>query len=434
MWLSMALVAQTPPLVRTGPHFVIHLHGVGWSDLLAARLADEALAAAESAWPQLEKLLGARGGKPATLHVYADEARIRALQQVAKASTCRDALVNLETQEAHLVMSPRLTSQVLEMIGLPEPTAHELIRCAAMLVAAQSSPAAVTDRWLAELFAWGLLEDMLNAKHEFGIDPAYDTRRQPLLRKLDAREPLVLQSTILDFEVPTTRAAAEEDDGHMCLLARTMAAANKDWAKKLLAKPPKKTTVRAEIRHAAVERVFGADWIKTEGLFTKLHQHAKPRWQLMFPMAVTRHGRLLCAGAPSESMQFQAVQLPPKGDYAIRGTFEIKPGADNAFRIQVDWDQKSMIGCFFGVGKWSLERWQVGTDWEKLDDGQAPIQAGVAFEAAVDVGKNLRLLVNGQEIAAWDYGMRGMHGRWSVGVNDCVVWIDKLRLEAAGKK
>lgn len=431
--LASALAAQAP-VVRTGPHFVVHLHGGALAQAQVDALADAALAAAESVWPSLERLLGVKAGKPANLHLHTDEPAFRGKQKAASLSTFRDAYVDHAAAEAHVLVWPKLSAKALALVGLPDPTAHELVRSAAILVAAQFSPAAVADPWLAEVFAWGVLEDLVNGKHEFGVDPAYDTRRQPLLRKLEAREELLLKSTILDFEIAASREAAGEDDAHQCLLARTMAAASKDWAKKLLAKPPKKTTVRAEIRHAAVERAFGTDWIKTEGLFAKLHQHARPRWQLTAPMAAPRAGRLLCAGTTEQSMQFQAVELPGQGDYAVRGTFEIHPCADDAFRIMVDWDQKSMIGCFFGVGKWSIEKWSVGGDWQKLVDGKAPIHAGVPFEAAVEVGKNLRLLVGGQEVGVWEYGDRTMRGRWSLGVSDCVVWVEKLRCEGKGGK
>lgn len=429
--LASPLAAQTPT-VRTGPHFVVHLHGGTLPTALVERLADSALTAAESAWPWLERLLAAKAGKPANLHLHTDEPTFRAAQKTAALSPFRDAFVDFATQQAQVLIWPKLSPKALELTGLPDPTAHELVRCAAMLVAAQFSSAAQADPWLAELVAWGLLEEMQNPKHAFGVDPAYDTRRQPLVRKLAANELLVLRGTILDFEVPASREAVAEDDAHQCLVARTMAATGKDWAQKLLAKPTKKT--RAEIRQAAVERVFGTNWNKTEGLFLKLHQNARPLWQLTAPMAALRDGRLLCVGVTQQSMQFQAVELPGPGDYAIRGTFEIRPCDDDAFRIQLDWDGKSMIACFFAVGKWSVEKWEVGGNWQKLAEGKAPIFPKVPFEASVEVGKNVRMLVFGQEIAAWDYGARTMRGRWSVGVNDCVVWIDKLRYEAGGKK
>jgi hypothetical protein len=425
--------ADAGAVTRSGPHFAIALRAGSLAPAVAGQLADAALAAAESAWPLCEKLLGARAGKPLTLHLHTEVGSFRPLAQAAGAGL-RDAFAALEQNEAHVLLAPQLSPKVLEHVGLPEPTAHELVRHAALLVAAQTSPAVAADPWLGAVFAWGLLEELQNPEHLWGVDPAYDTRRQPLLRKLEARDPLTIKSTILDFEPPATRAAVEEDDGHQCLLARTMRATSKDWAKKLLTKPPKKLATRAEIRQAAVERAFGTDWIKTEALFTKLHQHAKPVWRVSAPLVAPRGGRLLCAGAPDGSAQFHAIAPPPAGPYTIRGAFEIHPVADDSFRIQLDWDQKSMVGCFFGVGKWRIETWTAGNAaWEKVAEGKAPIRAGAKFEGAIEVGKNVRLLVDGQEVGTWDHGGRDMHGQWSAGVNDCVVWIDQLRIEPAAK-
>ena len=430
--LLLTAVPTQSPLVRTGAHFAVHLHAAALPTPLAERLADQALAAAESVWTRCEQTIGAKAGQVAIVHLHGDEKAFRAAQRAAGGSTFRDAYVRLEGPEAHVLLWPTLSAAALEIVGLPDPTAHEVIRSAAILVATRHSAAAVADPWLAEVFAWGVLEEMVNPQHRFGVDPAYDTRRQPLVRKLDARDALVLKGTILDFEVAPTREAAEEDDGHQCLLARTMAAHHKDWAKRLLDKPSKKAGSRAEIRTAAVERALGNNWIKTDALFTKLHQQAQPLFQLTAPMAASRDGKLLCAGAPERSMQFQSVVLPPAGDYAVRGRFTIQPCGDDAFRIQLDWNQKSMVGFFFAVGKWSIESWEVGGDWKTLASGKAPIHRNVPFDAAVEVGKNVRMLVSGAEIAAWEPGDRTMRGRWSVGVNDCVVTIEGLRCEATG--
>jgi len=431
--LLLAVLASQSPLVRTGPHFAVHLHATSLPAPLAERLADRALAAAESVWTRCEQTIGAKPGKVVTVHLHGDEPAFRNAQRAAGVSAFRDAYVRPDGPEAHVLLWPTLSNAALELVGLPDPTAHEVIRSAAMLVAASHSAAVVADPWLGEVFAWGVLEEMVNPQHAFGVDPAYDTRRQPLVRKLDAREALVLKGTILDFEVAPSREAAEEDDGHQCLLARTMAAHHKDWAKRLLDKPSKRAGSRAEIRTAAVERALGTNWIKTDALFTKLHQHAQPRFQLTAPMAANRDGKLLCAGVPQKSMQFQSVVLPPSGDYAVRGRFTIQPCGDDAFRIQLDWNQKSMVGFFFAVGKWSIESWEVGGEWKTLASGKAPIHRNVPFDAAVEVGRNVRMLVSGAEIAAWDPGERTMRGRWSVGVNDCVVTIEGLRCEATGR-
>jgi hypothetical protein len=441
--LAMLAVCAAPlpaqegaPVVRTGAHFAVHVHPGALAAPLVARLADSSLAAAESCWPLLEKLLGVKAGKPLPVHLYVEETPYRNLAKAAGISAFRDAFADTGKLEAHALVWPRLSAQALEIVGLPETTAHEVVRCAAALVAAQSSPAAVADPWLGEVFAWGLLEELVNPQDQWGVDPAYDTRRQPLIRKLELGELLQISGTILNFQVAATRDAAEEVDGHQCLLARALRATGKDWAKKLLAKPPKKAGSRAEVRQAAIDRAFGTDQVKIDSQFIKLHQHSKPQWRITAPMAARRDGKLWCAGTQELSAQIQAVQRPPaNGDYAVRGTFELRPCRDDAARIQLDWDGKSMVGFFFGVGKWRVETWQLGGEWQQVATGPAPIRAGAPFDAAVEVvGKEARLFVGGQQVGTWDTGARTMRGIWSFGVSDCVVLVDKLRLEPLGAK
>ena len=104
---------------------------------------------------------------------------------------------------------------------------------------------------------------------------------------------------------------------------------------------------------------------------------------------------------------FSALAPPPGDRYAIRATCRVQPCSLDSFRIQLDWNQDSMIGCYFGVGAVSVERWEVGTSqWHRLARAEAPIRAGQPFELAVEVGQEVRHLVDGNEYVKWDRGDR----------------------------
>jgi hypothetical protein len=432
--------AQAPapaPLVRSGAHFVVHLHPGALPPPLAARLADEALAAAESAWAKTAEWLSLREQKPPVIHVHAEVAAYRAVEkQYGGGGVPIESLGRLEAQEAHVLMWPTLSAKALEIVGLPSPTSQAIVQRAAQLSAAQYAPAAVKDPWLAEVFGYGVLETIVNPDHKFGLEPAYDTRRSFYFQLLEERQPPLLKSMVLDYAVPKTRREHDDEEERKCTMAQMMAATGPGWAKKLLAKTTRKVTARVDTRFAAIESVLGTDWVKTESLFSKMGQNVRPVWKENLPMTTVRGNRLMMVGNDDHTASFHAVQLPKKGaDYALRGTFELQPCGDESCRLQLDWDEKSMIGVFFLPGKFQVKRWAVGGDWEMLKEGNAPIVAKKPFEAAVEVGKTqIRVLVGGVEAGTWACGERGMHGRWLMAVNDCVVFIENLRIEYSTAK
>jgi hypothetical protein len=433
--LVAGATAQGPaPIVRTGAHAVLHVHPGALAPALAERLADEAQRSAESAWPLIDDLLGTKLQKPVTLHVYADEPMYRAAATANGGTLPLESFARLAENEAHVLLWPLLSVKAVALVGLPEPTRQELIARCAQLAAVQAAPFAVADPWLGEVFGYAVLEETVNPKHQFGCDPAYDARRAKVWQKLVDRQQVLLHPKILDFAARTTRAEHDDHETDKCLVARMLAASGKGWAKKLFAKPPKKATIRSEIRSAAVDRVLGTDWLKTESLFTKHCQTIRPVWRETAPMSSWRDGKLCIVGTAEKAQQMQALEPPPSGDYRIRGRFTILPCNDSAFRLQLDWREGSMIGCFFGVGKFSIEKWSTGNEWQTLAEGKAPIVAGKPFDAAVEVGKHVKLFADGVEIASWDPGTRTMRGYWSVGVNDCVVHVEGLQLESIAAK
>lgn len=430
--LAAAVAAQAAePLQRAGEHFAVRLHPGALSAPLAGQLADASLAAAESAWPTIGKLLGAKNPTPPVLHVYADEPAYRALEREHAPGFERPSFARLAEQAAHVLLWPGLSAQALAIVGLPDSTRQQLIGCAAQLVAAQHARIAVEEPWLAEVFAYAVRESIVHPKRAFGREPDFDSRRLLLHHDLAQGKLRELRGSYMDFSTPTTKQQFDAQEESKCLMAQMMADSGKGWAKKLLPSSCKdEGKPRAIVRTNAVERVLGTNWTKIESHFSELCMKVAPVWRAAGPMAAATDGGMLVVGTQDTPASFSALAPPPGDRYAILAKCKLAPCASDSFRIQLDWNEASMIGCFFGVGAVSVERWEVGTSsWTPLAKGKAPIVAGQPFELAVEVGPTVRLSVDGHEYAQWDRGDRTMQGLWSVGVNDCVVWIDGLRIE-----
>lgn len=443
----LTVCAMLPPMLmaqnvaRSGEHFSVSFAGGALPAGLTAKLADQAVAAAEESWPAVSQLLGMRKATPPMLHIHTDVAAYRKLEQeFAPKKLPQPFFVRLEEQEAHLLLWPALSQQALEVVGLPGTTRQMLLRAGAQLMAAQYSSAAAADPWLAEVFAYAVLEGIVNPKHEFGCDPAYDSRRLLLCADLEQGQDRELRGTYMDFSLPTTQLEADKQEEQKCIMSQMMAGTKKGWARKLLPKSSKRASRKSKKRQPVVTRakavaaVLGKRWSKIESSFSTMCMKVQPVWRADGPTFTRHELGMLAVGTKDTPASCRARQAPDAVPYAIRAKCKLQPCGDNAFRVHLDWDQSTLIGCFFSVGEVSVRRWQVGTsDWHELAKGKAPIYAGQSFEAAVEVTDTVRLLVNGLEYAKWDRGSRAMTGTWSVSVSDCVLWIEQLRIESLPK-
>jgi len=431
--LNATVVAQDA-IVRKGAHFEVHFHSGATDSGLAGKIADDALTAVESSWPVASKLLKLRKVKASTVHLYADIEEFRGLEKKHTGGKLPlESFSRLGEQKVHVLLWPVLMPKSLAVIGLTDTTRQTLIRSGAQLLAAQRCSLAIGDPWLAEVFAYGVLEKITNPKHDNGVDPAYDTRRAFLHHDLKHGNPREVRNTFLDFSAPTTRREYETQEEKKCLMAQVMAACNKSWAQKLLpakkAKKKDKPKQAVIVRSGQVKKVLGKNWTKIESQFSKICNKLEPVWRITGAMVAAHKDGLVMAGNSDHTAALTGQEEAPDGNYVIRCTAKLHPSGEDSFRIQLDWDQKSMIGCFFGVGRVEIKRWSAEKNWELLAEGKAPINANVPFEAAVESGDKVRLIVNGDSFLEWDRGSRDMHGIWSVAINDCVAWLSKLRIE-----
>src|SRR5262245_20198375 len=92
--LAVQAAAQAD-VTRTGKTFVVTLHAGKLDEAIAAKLADDALAAAESLRPALDKF-SLRPARPPVVHVHVDEGPFRTLAaETMKVRAQVDAFVQM---------------------------------------------------------------------------------------------------------------------------------------------------------------------------------------------------------------------------------------------------------------------------------------------------------------------------------------------------
>jgi hypothetical protein len=385
--LAPFLPAQTPePLKRAGAHFVVEFHAAKLPDALAARLADESLAAAESAWPVLEKLVAVHPDPPLTIHVHVEPAPFRAIEQ--KLSTYKvpvEAVADLAAREAHVKLWPELSVQALEQVGLPATTAANILFQAARCTIAAAAATPADDPWYAEVVAYQVLETVTNPTAASGVDAAYDTRRwRGWYWRKDA--PIESKRFVADVSTPTIPIDWEVQQGTRAMLAQLLASTGSGWARKLLAKPKKAGASVGDTRVAAVESVLGSDWGKIDSRYEKMLKTVRPAWLVLQPELVMRKNRWLLVGAGNHAATASLAELhPPRGDYAIRGKFAMEGLGTAQLRVQLDWDGKSLVGVSFLPNKVVLA---IADEKGKPNDiatFEVDLQLGRTFEVSLEV-------------------------------------------------
>lgn len=433
---AVAALAQAAAVEKAGVHFVLKFHHGKLPAPLAERLAGEALTAAEGIWPTVERLLLLRAGPPATIHLHAVEADYRAIEkQITSAVGDRlDMVVRLAEQEAHIAFLPALLAPDLEVVGLPVSVANHVVLAAAQLLAAQKSKAAVTDPWLAGVFAYGVLEGKQAQAPRYGIDPVFDSRRW---YHASAEDPPSLRRWVTEVMLAPARPGLEYAEEGKVLVAQLVAGSGGDWARRLLQNPAKPTDPAVVVREAAIERLLGSDWAKIDARWRKQLAAVRVPFYVRSPLVAVRGKRLLLVGSPDVAATLNAEEELPTGPYRIRATFETTGSESDGVRLQLDWDGTSLLGLFFRPGDVRLEEWQADKPWASVASAKVPIVNGKPFDVVVEVGNETKMLVvsvDGLQALRWNHGARGMRGSWSIAKNQTPVFVEGLRVEAIGEK
>ncbi|MBL8753792.1 MAG: hypothetical protein JNK15_10880 [Planctomycetes bacterium] len=428
--LAPAVAAQAP-VERVGAHFTLQFHPGRLPVELAGKLADEALAAVESTWAPIERLVGAAKASPTVVHLYSVTTDYRAKEkEIASSVGMRHHVVAHATREAHADIWPALAAKDLETIGLPEATRESLVRAAAELLVGQRSAVIAIDPWLAEVVAVAVLEGKQALAPAYGVDWAFDSRR----RLFDScASPPTLRS-VVQKERPAAGLEFEWAENEKAMVAQLFAASGGDWARKLLQSPGKTGTNWRVVRDAAVERVLGKDWSKSEAKWQKQIAAVRCPFWVVSPHVERQGARLLLVGSSEDASTVFAQQPVPVGSYRIKARCQIASASDSSLRIQLDWDQTSMAGVLVSrhlveVGEWRDD----GKGWRIDRAAKATIPYDTPFDLVVEVGvvpNTLVVTIDGVETLRWDCTARTMRGVWSVARNAGVAVLDGLVIEA----
>jgi len=430
--LLMGAAAAQNDITRTGRTFAVTLHPGKLPQSVAERLADEALAAAERVRPALDKLILLRAKKP-VIHVYADEAPFRALAaETTKLTFPVEGFVQMAAGCAHVLLWPSLEADDYSLVGLPPDTEYQVMLQAVQFAVFQRHAWVKSDPWRAGVVAHAIVDEILNPDTATGVDPMFDNRRYWHAIQFAKGMAPKLRDELDLTDAPADRGSFDTRTEAMGLVAQTLAAEGSGAVGKLLLMPDETLPCTAAQRAAAVESILGRDWNGIEQRFTKILSSLRPRWEVSSPAVAWRAGRLLFLGpASTESgATLTAIDPPPSDAYAIRATCELVPGRTKDLRVQLDWDEASVLACFVQDDEIWVARWENGgTAWEKLLGAKSPVVAGRPFALSIEVGARLRVFVDDKQVLEFDYGERTMHGRWSIAKNLGPVWLKDLRCE-----
>lgn len=198
---------QETVVERKGPHFTLLSH------LERESLADEALAAAEGAWPLALKALGLKEKKlpdALVIHLYPDAESYEAAEQALTGGAFKANLTfsHFETKSAHVALQPPGAPRALIELGLPTLTLYTIAHEAAHLASyAYLSNALDFPEWFAEGMAMHVGYETLSVlgRARPGLAEPLAARNavrcKELLRKEELPEVgLILGSEIGDLE------------------------------------------------------------------------------------------------------------------------------------------------------------------------------------------------------------------------------------------
>src|SRR5262245_61415039 len=202
--LVTSCLASGDPLEKTGAHFRVI------SALPQPAVAEQALAAAEAAWPLALEALGLPDAKletPLTIHLYADVPSYEQAEQGLTGGAFQKNLVfsHFETKSSHLVLQPPASPEALAELGLPTLSAYLIAHEAAHLVSYAFVPNSLDQPdWFAEGMAQHVAEEALLALHRARADGAEPltcksaVRGQALLAAKKLPDPAAILEAKLD--------------------------------------------------------------------------------------------------------------------------------------------------------------------------------------------------------------------------------------------
>jgi hypothetical protein len=440
--IASAAHAQTPPppganpapapaaVARDGKHYRVEFHPGALPEALAGRLADDALAAAESGWPLLDRRLGIRLKAPPVVHVFADgeEFRRAGVPQLVS----RGEFASADAAAGFVRMTPALSTPLLGVAGLPWPTCCAVLRLAIRTSVAQQLPGVdPNDDWTVDLLVLATSEDTIDPLRKPGVDAGRDTRR--CRWDSDWGRAQQLKSLVESNWPDTTR---EDRESSLAVLAEFLHVANQDASRLLLDAARRKYATRVEAQRTAGEAILGRDWKKRQERFAAFVAGLHPVWDERVPMIDLRGKRWLLASAFSDRIPLAHAYRTdpvPAGDYGVHCTVELITG-ESEFRLLLDSDRGEALMLRVLPDEVRLENWESGDRLTKLAQVDRRTEPGKPFALDADlVNGALRIGIDGHEVCSWRYGKRNMHRSWGLAAQDGV-WVTDLRCSALPPK
>jgi hypothetical protein len=425
-----APAAAAPVVARDGKHYRVEFHGGPMPESLAGRIADDALAAAESGWPLLDRRLGVKLKAPPVLHVFTDRAEyIRNCKAAADARwVTRGECMNGEATAGFVQMTPALSTRLLAIAGLPWPTCCAVLRLAMRAAVAQQLPGVdPNEDWTVTLLTLSLSEETVAPGRKDGVDAERDTRRYSWAGAC-GREQKV--KDLVENLWVGQRTDLRENG--LAVLAEFLHVADQGASRRLLAMAKKHSPSRAEAQRKAAEAILGEDWGRNQDKWVKFVGGLHPVWEVPAPMFDLRGPRwLLASGTKQPLAHAYRMEDVPAGGYTVHCIVELAI-EDTEFRVLLDTNPDKVLLVSIVPAGVHISDWETG---DKLTEHAAAERAFAVRKAYAldidDIDGCVRVGVDGQEVCTWKRTTAPAGHGWGIAA-DGAAWVSDLRCRALG--
>lgn len=398
--------SQDVTVERKGAHFTLRSH------LPQESLADEALAAAEAAWPLALEALGLKEKKLATplvIHLYPDAVSYEAAEQslTGGAFKANLAFSHFATKTTHIALQPPTSPQALKELGLPTLTAYLLAHEAAHLATyAYQENALDFPEWLAEGMAVHV---------GVGAMTALGRMRPGESEPFHAKSAVRCQKLLVEQKLPQAAQVLAAEIGDLdfhdryAVSHRFYAFLRAEHAKDL-EKTVKSIRIQGggEAYRAGLMAELGRQWKDKE--LEKLHkewlasvQAAKPEWDETFRSLETRGEGYVQRGFTDTNAVAFRTEGPKTLPLTASGTVRVVPGDSHQMNFLLGRHAKGFLSVAFNFGHGvSVFRYEAGAkeEWKTMASAECPdlrIGADVPFRIEAEVGE-LAIFVADKEV------------------------------------
>ena len=420
------------PVVCDGARFRIECLPGDLGDALASKLAQEALAVAEGAWPVFEKAIQPKSPTKATLRLHADNAVFLAnAKRLQPDQLYAGVVVAPDGFEAH-VMLARIAPSALARFGLPPSTRRTLLFAAAKQLALRQLGDRADD-WLSDMIGLGLSEDVMNPQRRLGVDLLFDQRRMIVVHSVLFSSATELVGVVGMIKPANDAGELDMYYRRLALLAEQLSVRSPGWPRRLIAAWPKPPAdaVTTDGRYPPIEALLGKEWSRTQERFERSYQGAKMPWEA-YGETWRRGDEWIVAGQPKYHSGVMAFKQTPASDWSMRCQLQWE-ATDERYcpRVAIDWNGKTCIQLQFAPGQLTVERWE----HPRLVGAGEPVPIDITIGEPVDfradvVGKRLTVFVNGKRALEQAFPARSMHEAFGFSIERSVLHVRQLKVEA----